>query len=39
MAYLDILDKYNRIEKIREYSNKEEGWKNAMGRGAPEKIN
>jgi len=35
MAYLDILDKYNRIEKIRSVSDKEQSWKTAFG----QKIN
>lgn len=39
MAYLDILDKCNTIEKIKEVSDKEQGWIDAFGQKPPQKIN
>jgi len=37
MAYLDILEKKRRVEKVEEYAKKQESWKKAFGQKKPDK--
>lgn len=39
LAYLDVSEKEHRVEKIKEYAKKEQGWKDAFSQKQPKKIN